>query len=400
MATVRVNYVEALPTTADLVIIGGGIVGAATAFFAARAGLRPLLIERRPALCTLTTAAATGGFRLQFDNEEELALVRESVVVFLDFAAITGQMTYDPMIRQQGYLWLATEPTTAARQRELVAMQHAWGQDDIELLDGDDLRARFPYVGANVRQARFRQGDGFLDPKQITMGFAAASGAPIAVSCGVTGFRVVGGRLTGVETTAGTVSTEAAIVACGPLSGLLAETAGIALPITAVRRQKVILPDLPAVPPDAPMTIDEETGVHWRPALRGAYLLFTDPETPPTAPQEDVPTDRRFAFQLLDPSSPVAAARVVPFWRTVWERSSAYWLIQAGQYTMTPDHRPLIGPTPVDGLWVNTGYSGHGVMGSPAGSRLLVDLLTGSHPLSTNPFRLDRPFTERAIATL
>ncbi|MHB8648358.1 MAG: NAD(P)/FAD-dependent oxidoreductase [Thermomicrobiales bacterium] len=395
-----VNYIPALPKTADLVIIGGGIVGAATAFFAARAGLRPLLLERRPALCTLTTAAATGGFRLQFDNQEELMLIRESVAVFLDFAAITGQTTYDPMIRQQGYLWLATEPETAARQRDLVALQHAWGQGDIELLSGDETRYRFPYVAENIVQARFRQGDGFLDPKQITMGFAVGSGAAVALNCGVTGFQTVGGRLAAVETDAGVVRTGTAVVACGPLSGLLAESAGLRLPIATVRRQKVILPDLPQVPHDAPMTIDEETGVHWRPAVRGAYLLFTDPTTPPTSPVEDVPTDRRFAFQLLDPASPVAAARTAPFWRDVWERNSAMWLIQAGQYTMTPDHRPLIGPTAVDGLWVHTGYSGHGVMGSPAGSRLLADLLTGTQPTGENPFRLDRPFIARAIATL
>jgi sarcosine oxidase, subunit beta len=396
----RVNYITTLPTTADLVIIGGGIVGAATAFFAARAGLRPLLLERRPALCTLTTAAATGGFRLQFDNQEELALVRESVACFLNFAAVTEQTTYDPMIRQQGYLWLATEPETAARQRDLVAMQHGWGQNDIELLDGDTVRYRFPYIAANVVQARFRQDDGFLDPKRIAMGFAAGSGVPVAVNCGVTRFRVTGGRLAAVETDAGTVLTDTAVVACGPLSGLLAATTEVQLPIATVRRQKVILPDLPDVPPDAPMTIDEETGVHWRPALRGAYLLFTDPTTAPTAPVEDVPTDRRFAFQLLDPASPVAAARTAPFWRSVWERNSAPWLMQAGQYTMTPDHRPLIGPTAVDGLWINTGYSGHGVMGSPAGSRLLVDVLTGTIAPAANPLRLNRPFTERAIATL
>jgi len=393
-----VNYTTDPPATADLVIIGGGIVGAATAFFAARAGLRPLLLERRPALCTLTTAAATGGFRLQFDNEEELALVRESVEVFLNFAAVTGQTTYDPMVRQQGYLWLATEEATAARQRSLVALQHSWGQDDIELLSGDESRARFPYVGENVVQARFRQGDGFLDPKQIAMGLATASNAPVVVDCGVIGFQIIGGRLAAVETTRGPVSADTAIVACGPLSGLLAETAGVALPVRAVRRQKVILPDLPDVPADAPMTIDEETGVHWRPALHGAYLLYTDPATPPTAPREDVPVDHCFAFDLLNPDSSTAAARVAPFWRAVWERNRAHWFMQAGQYTMTPDHRPLLGPTAVDGLWVNTGYSGHGVMGSPAGSRLLIDALTGMGTL--NPFRLDRPFVERAIATL
>lgn len=395
-----VNYITDLPATADLVVIGGGIVGAATAFFATRAGLRPILLERRPALCTLTTAAATGAFRLQFDNQEELAIVRESVELFLNFATVTRQTVYDPAVRQQGYLWVATERATADRQRELVALQHSWGQSDIELLDGDDVRYRFPYIGTNVVQARFRQGDGFLEPKQVTMGFAVSSGVPVVVDCGVTGLRIVGGRLMGVETTRGMIATEAAVVACGPLSGLLMETAGIRLPIATVRRQKVVLPDLPAVPPDAPMTIDEETGVHWRPALRGAYLLFTDPETPPTPPTEHVPTDHGFAFQLLNPDSPVAAARIAPFWRAVWERNSAQWLMQAGQYTMTPDHRPLLGPTPVDGLWVNTGYSGHGVMGSPAGSRLLIDLLTGARDRVTNPFRPDRTFVERVIATL
>lgn len=395
-----VNYHTQPPATADLVVIGGGIVGTATAFFAARAGLRPVLLERRPALCTLTTAAATGGYRLQFDNPEELALVRESLNIYENFAALTGQTMYDPTLRPRGYLWLATEQETAERQRDLVARQHAWGQDDIELLGGDEVRYRFPYIGENVVQARFRQGDGFLDPKQITMGFAAGSGVPVVCNCGVTGFRVVGGRLAGVETTGGAISTPAAVVACGPLSGLLAETVGVRLPVEAVRRQKVILPNLPAVPRGAPMTIDEETSVHWRPALNGAYLLFTDPATPPSAPTEDVPTDGRFAFQLLDPASPVAAARTAPFWRAVWAENRVPWFLQAGQYTMTPDHRPLIGPTPVGGLWVNTGYSGHGVMGSAAGSRFLADVLIGALAPDANPFRLDRPMTARHIATL
>jgi sarcosine oxidase subunit beta len=148
------------------------------------------------------------------------------------------------------------------------------------------------------------------------------------------------------------------------------------------------------------MTIDEENGAHWRPALRGAYVLFTDPTTPPTTPTENVPTENAFAFSLLDPSSPVAVARVTPFWSAVWKENGVNWLLQAGQYTMTPDHRPLIGPSGVDGLWINTGYSGHGVMGSPAGSRLLVDLLTGARPLADNPFRLDRRFEHRVMATL
>lgn len=396
---VRVRYRQDVPATADLVIIGGGVIGAATAFHAARAGLRPLILERRPRLCTLTTPAATGAFRLQFDNQEELALVRESLSLFLNFAEVTGQVDYDPGVRQQGYLWLTTNEDSLQRQRRLVELQHAWGQGDVELLDGDEVRRRFPYVSESVLQARFRQGDGFLDPKQLTLGLAAASKAEVVTSCGVTGFQREGGRLRAVETDLGVLSTEMAVIAAGPFSGVVAATVGVQLPIETVVRQKVILPLVPETPDWAPMTIDEDTGAHWRPALQGAYLLFTDPTTAPTAPVEDVMPDHHFAFRLLDPASPVSVARVVPFWRQVWERSSTHWLLQGGQYTMTPDHRPLIGCSSVPGLYVNTGYSGHGIMAGPAGSRILVDLLTGANP-DGNVFGVDRVFEHRDMDVL
>jgi len=148
------------------------------------------------------------------------------------------------------------------------------------------------------------------------------------------------------------------------------------------------------------MTIDEATGAHWRPALRGAYVLLTEPATQPMEPLWTVPTSADFAFRLLDPASEDAVAHVAPFWVDVWERGVS-WILHAGQYEYTPDHRPFIGPTPIDGLWVNGGWSGHGVMGSAGGSRLLLDAITDEETgpewglrigaPSGNPFRLDRP---------
>ena len=380
-------------------IIGGGVVGAATAWQASRAGIRPLILEARPALCTLTTPVASGAFRLQFDNLEELELVRESVELFLNFQEATGQSEHDIRVRQQGYLWLTTEEAGTDRQRDLVARQREWGLGDVELLTGDEVRRRFPYVGPNVIQARFRAGDGFLDTTELTLGLTEASRADVVVRCRVLGFRIEGGRLRGIVTNRGTIETDAAVICGGPLSGPLAREAGIELPIETVIRQKVVLPELSEVPPDAPMTIDEDTLVHWRPALRGAWLLFTDPSTPPSPPTDQVPTDPAFARSLLDPESPTSAARIVPFWRDVWERGVEWW-IEAGQYTMTPDHRPLIGETEVAGLWVNTGYSGHGIMGSPAGSRILVDLVTGKLARGDNRFSPDRAFHPPDVATL
>jgi sarcosine oxidase subunit beta len=395
-----VRYIADPPRSAELVIIGGGIVGAATAFQASRAGLRPVLLERRTALCTLTTPASTGAFRLQFDNREELELVRESLNLLSNFSEVTGQTRYDPRLQRQGYLWCTTDAARAGWQRDLVRRQHTWGQSDIEHLDGDEVRRRFPYVSPDVLTARYREGDGFLDPKEITLGFAAASGAAVVTGCGVTGLRVEGGRLASVQTNRGEISIGSSVIAAGPFSGDVASLAGIELPVRAVRRQKMTMPEVPEVPQDAPMTIDDDTGAHWRPGLRGAYLLYTDPDEPPGPPAEDLPTDHGFALGLLDPESPVSVARVAPFWREVWERGSANWILQAGQYTMTPDHRPLLGPTPVEDLYVNTGYSGHGIMGSSAGSRIAVDTLTGKLRQDQNPFRLDREFQSRELDRL
>jgi sarcosine oxidase subunit beta len=395
-----VNTLPYPPARAELVVIGGGVVGAATAFHAARAGLRPLIVEARPQLCTLTTPVAAGAFRLQFDDRRELELVRESVELFTNFADATRQRTYDPGVRERGYLWLATTEETAARQRTLVSQLHEWGQTDVEIVEGDAVRERWPWVAPEVRQARWRAADGFLDTKELTFGLAEGSGAGLLLDHPVTGFEVQGGALRGVRTAAGTIETAAAVIAAGPMSRPLAALADVELPLVTVRRQKVILPDVPEVPADGPMVIDEESGAHWRPAYdRGAWLLHTDPATEPSEPTMDVPTDHRFAFRLMDPASPSSVARVVPFWRDVWERGSRHWMLQAGQYTVTPDHRPLIGETSVRGLFVNTGYSGHGIMLSPAGGRVLVDTLTtgGGEDL---PFAPGRPMAVRPQPTL
>lgn len=395
-----IRYIDGPPKSAETIVIGGGVVGAATAFHAARAGFEVTLLEKRPALCTLTTPASTGAFRLQFDNLEELTLVRESVELFLNFEEATEQTDYSLDIKQQGYLWITTDEERASRARELVDLQHSWGQTDIELIEPDEIRERWPYVTEEAVLARFRAGDGFLDPKSLTMGLAASSRANVVTSCGVTGFIVEGDRLRGVRTTTGDISCERAVIAAGPFSGVVAKMAGIDLPVVTVPRQKLVMPEVPMVPVDAPMTIDDDTGAHWRPALSGAYLLFTDPRTEPTEPAEDVPSDHRAIFQLLDPDSPFSVARIAPFWRDIWSRNSVNWMLQTGQYTITPDHRPLLGPTPIEGLFVNSGYSGHGIMGSAAGSRHLVDVMSGAMTGTDNPFALDRIFAVRSLDVL
>src|SRR6476661_633058 len=110
MAWPELHLTDDLPRTADVVVIGGGIVGAATAFFARKAGLSVVLLEKRRALCTLTTPVSTGAFRLQFDNPEEIAIVREGIELFDHFAEVAELPGYDLALRKQGYLFCATTP--------------------------------------------------------------------------------------------------------------------------------------------------------------------------------------------------------------------------------------------------------------------------------------------------
>src|SRR5690242_17908466 len=163
----RLRTTDVPPKTADLVVVGAGVVGCATAFRAARAGLRTVVVDARPRPATLTTAAATGAYRLQFDNPEEVALVREGIELYEDFAARAGLPGYEVGLRPQGYLFCARDDDGVARQRELVERQRGFGLDDVELLDGDEVRRRWPWIADTIRQARFRAGDGFIDQVRL-----------------------------------------------------------------------------------------------------------------------------------------------------------------------------------------------------------------------------------------
>jgi sarcosine oxidase, subunit beta len=337
---------------------------------------------------------ATGAFRLQFDNPQEIELVRESVAFFDDL-----QQRVDVGVRHQGYLFVARTDEGARRQAALLAAQRHWGLTDVELLDAAEARRRFPYLAADIVNARYRPGDGWLEPRRLALEVASSSGARIQTGVTVTGFIRQGDRVQGVDTDAGPVHAQTVVIAAGPLSGPLAKLAGLDLPLATVRRQKLIVADLPQVPADAPMTIEFETGAHWRPAGGGAHALWTAP-APAEPPLDEVPTSAAFAFGLLDPASDHALARIVPFWGEVWGSSRLQWWLQAGQYTYTPDRRPLLGPTSIPGLAVNTGYSGHGIMGSIGGSRRAVDAITGRLSPGENSFRPDRVMASRPFDIL
>jgi sarcosine oxidase subunit beta len=384
-----------IPDSADAVVVGGGISGAAAAFFLARAGLRLVIVERLPALAALTTAQSMEAMRAQFVEPENVAMMRESIAFYEAFAERTGLPGYDIGLHQQGYLFLTTEPDGPQAFRQRVESQQRMGLTDVEFLSGDEVRRRFPYIAGEVTAGTFRQRDGWLAAHEAAYGFVQASGARVCLNTTVTGVTVTGGRVVGVDTNRGAISAPVVVLATGPYSARVAALAGVDLPLQILRRHRLTIGEHPLVPQDAPMTVDQDSGAHWRPESPGAALAWAQPHLgergassePPGEPADEVLPNPMFGYEVLE-----GVSRLCPFWIQVAEslkRDQVF--LTAGQYTVTPDDKPIIGPHPdLAGLFFNLGYSGHGVMAAPGGGRLLADLVLDPADDATNPFSFRR----------
>lgn len=375
--------------TSDVIVIGGGIVGAASAFFCTRAGLKVTLLEKREALGLLTTSASLAAFRAQFGEAENIAMMRESIAFFENICEETRLKDADIGMVQQGYLFCTTNPNVPARMQKRVEFQHGQGLTDVELWAGDETRRHFPFISPEVVGATFRARDGWLSPNDLTNVYARAAvrdGTQIVYETLVTEILSNGDRVVGVQTNRGEYHAPTVILAPGPYAKNFAARYDWDLPINLIRRQHAAIKENPLIPHYAPMTIDADTGAHWRPEARGAILAVNTDE-PPSEPSDYIKPDWEFPALALD-----AVIRITPFWEEVAGTLRKGDIdVRAGQYDMTPDAKPIIDAHPaLDGLYVHCGYSGHGVMGSAAGARILADLITGKMKLTENPFGMAR----------
>ena len=171
------NPVNAVPATADVVVIGGGIAGASDAFFLARAGLSVVVIERGEQLAGLTTAQSVACFRAQWDEPDYAALVHPSIDFYGSFAERVGLPGWDIGLHRNGWLFVTGADDGPSVVAEFVAGHRRLGVEDSEALDGDEARKRFAFLGPDVTAASFRAEDGWVSPYEVTYGFAKASGA-------------------------------------------------------------------------------------------------------------------------------------------------------------------------------------------------------------------------------
>jgi sarcosine oxidase subunit beta len=353
--------------SADIIIIGGGIVGSSIAYHLTEGGCRNVIVlERELHLGKGSTGKSMGGVRAQFATPVNIQMSLYSIPFFSRFDEVVG---YPSGYKPQGYLFVATEERHMDYLRANYQRQVNLGLQAVQLLKPADVVRLAPEIRSDdIIGGSFCSTDGFVDPHSVMTGFierAIERGVELMRETEATGIRRDAQGVNGVETTRGFVAGRVVVNAAGPWAGLLAQRAGVQLPVEPLRRMLVPTEPFAKVSQKSPMVVDMSTGFHYRPEGLGILMAWNDPgETPGFKTNFDPSFIEKILSRGVKRLPCLEEAEVNP--RRAW----------AGLYAMTPDHHAVLGPVPtLPGFFVANGFSGHGVMHSPATGRILADLI-------------------------
>ncbi len=364
--------------SADVVVVGAGIVGAACAFHLASRGLRVTVLERERAPALGSTGKSAAGVRVQFTTRANVALSMYSLPVYREFQDRYG---FEVGYRDIGYLLLVLQDQWE-RHMESVALQRDLGAP-VEVLDAEDAQRYVPFAKDGLGGATYGPWDGVIDPHMATHAWAAmgrAAGAEYHFNRPVTGFRPQG---SGWRVEAGTefFSCGYVVNAAGAWSGRIGRLAGVHVPVRPKRIQ--IFLSAPVTDKRVyPLTIDLGTGVYLR--SEGDRILFGL-----DAPETDGKFTQGIDWNWLEHVLLTGVERY-PWWEDLGvDRKGSWW----GYYEVTPDNSPVIGFNPDTSAWVDAcGFSGHGIMHAPATGLAVSELVAvgHSHTLDIAAFRHTR----------
>jgi sarcosine oxidase subunit beta len=358
--------------TAEVVIIGGGIVGVSVAYHLAASGCTDVLVLDREKQQGLgSTGKSMGGVRAQFATGVNIRMSLYSIPFLRDFEEITGRPSG---YRGHGYLFVASSERHLEYLRQNLARQRQAGLQHAELLAPEDVVRMVPQLRSDdIVGGSFCPTDGFVDPYLVMMGFmerAAELGARLWRGVEVTGIVRDRDRVTGVETSAGRVEARVVVNAAGPWAARVAAMAGVELPVVPLRRMLVPTEPFPGFPERLPMTIDMATGFHFRREGLGLLLAWADPDETSGFKTN---FDPAFVEKIL-----TRAVERVPAFENLEVNPKRGW---AGLYEVSPDHHAILGPAPgVSGFYLANGFSGHGVMHSPATGKVLAEWILEGKP--------------------
>lgn len=353
-------------SSCDVVIIGGGVIGASVAWHLATFGATDVVLLERESLAAGSTGRSVGGIRHQFSSAVNVQLSLTSVTKFKRFSEETGEPAHFVWC---GYLFLLDNVADWSEFQRNVSLQQRLGVHDVTTLTPDAAQRLVPSLNVDdLLGATFCPSDGFGDPYSICQGYAQAArrmGVRVRLEVEVTGIEVKGGRVQAVQTNEGRIACRCVVNCAGPWATEITGMVGLDLPMVPLKRQVYITDRFDLLPASLPMVIDFSPSFYFRREGVGIVFGMTDKAQPPGF---DLALDPGWLNttieQALHRVPVLAEARVKRGW--------------AGLYDTTPDANPILGALPgVDGFLVAAGFSGHGFMHSPATGQTLAELALG-----------------------
>jgi sarcosine oxidase subunit beta len=342
--------------THDVVILGGGAMGASVAWHLRELGVDDVVLLERETLGAGSTSRSAGGIRTQFSDELNIRIALRSLAKFERMEGID--------FRRHGYLFLLDRDEDVHAFRDALALQHRLGVPSRELTVREALTLVPQLAPDGLLAATFCELDGYASPESVVRWYA--DGVDVRQGCEVTAVRVDSGRVAGVETSRGPISCGTVVCCAGAWSREVAATAGVELPVEGEKRWIWFSPEDGGLPERLPLTIDFSSSFYVH--REGPGIVFGGKEQS----LEEVAAHGLRRLPLLE-ELPV---------------QSSWW----GYYEVSPDHNALVGrASEPDGFFYATGFSGHGFQQAPAVGEHVAELVAGREPtLDLSAFDAER----------